>query len=524
VHASGVRGARADRRSLMPRCRPRPRRRLASIALLALACGAAAADDVTVYRLPPVAPERWEPYPDGSPDASTPLAARWRDGLCLESPGGAFGVRLGGRAQVDASAFTAGPGPDLPAADGGLNPPLTGAANLRRARLRIEGRMHDVYEWVGECDFANQLTVFNEAFPTRTAEGPLVALNDFWLQIRDLPLAGTIRIGNQKDPFGFEHMTSSRWIGFMERSFAMDAFEGPFNEGFLPGIRLLDRSADGRLIWSVGEFKNTANPFGFASSSGGSLTTGRLVYLPVHSETEGRVLHLGVAGRTMGLNSLPTRIDPETGLPTGPLVRSVRFRSRGSIRNGPPGPLNSIYADSGLLAGDWQNMAGVEFAAADGPWTVQSEWFGSWLLDGVTTGVDPINSGRQPPPGTPVGTVFYQGCYAEVLYCLTGERRRYDAVEGCFDRLLPDRPFRAGRGAGPGAWQIGARYNYLCLSDGEVNGGVLNGVTLGLNWILTPQARLVFNYDLTHRQYENLEGDSGRGLINGFGTRLGFDF
>jgi phosphate-selective porin OprO/OprP len=485
--------------------------------------GVAIAEAPAVRRLPPIPAAGPDRIGDGMRGAAPPLVARWREGLCLESPRGDFRIHLGGRAQADASAFTAGPGPGEAPEDGGLNPPLSGAANLRRARLRIDGRMNEVYDWAGECDFANQLTVFNEAFPTRTAEGPLVALNDFWLQVRDLPL-GTLRIGNQKDPFGFEHLTSSRWGGFMERSFSMDAFEGPFNEGYLPGIRLLDSSPDGRIIWSIGEFKNTSNPFGFANSSGGSLTTGRMVYLPALDEREGRIVHLGVAGRTMGLNSLPTQIDPETGLPTGPLVRSVRFRSRGSVRNGPPGPLNSIYADSGLLEGDWQNMLGLEWVVADGAWTVQSEWFGSWLLGGVTTGVDPVNAGRQPPPGTPVGTVFYQGCYAEVLYCLTGERRQYDAAEGCFDRLVPDRPFRAGRGAGPGAWQIGARYNYVGLSDGQVNGGVLNGVTLGLNWILTSQARLVFNYDLTHRQYEDVSGDSGSGFIHAFGTRLGFDF
>lgn len=71
---------------------------------------------------------------------------------------------------------------------------------------------------------------------------------------------------------------------------------------------------------------------------------------------------------------------------------------------------------------------------------------------------------------------------------------------------------------------MGLRYNYLCLSDGEVNGGVLNGMTLGLNWLLNPNARLVFNYDFTHRDFVNAAGEDGSGGINGFGTRLAFDF
>ncbi|MEI6256344.1 MAG: porin, partial [Planctomycetota bacterium] len=88
-----------------------------------------------------------------------------------------------------------------------------------------------------------------------------------------------------------------------------------------------------------------------------------------------------------------------------------------------------------------------------------------------------------------------------------------------------------------GAWQVGARYNYLCLSDGQVNGGVLNGMTLGLNWLLNPNARVYFNYDLTYRDFVSTPwkkdstgavvpgtSSNGSGFINGFGTRLAFDF
>jgi phosphate-selective porin len=87
-----------------------------------------------------------------------------------------------------------------------------------------------------------------------------------------------------------------------------------------------------------------------------------------------------------------------------------------------------------------------------------------------------------------------------------------------------------------GAWQVGLRYNYLCLNDSGVNGGILNGMTLGLNWMLNPNARVYFNYDLTHRDFVSTPwGKSngvvvpstsynGSGFISGFGTRLAFDF
>jgi len=38
------------------------------------------------------------------------------------------------------------------------------------------------------------------------------------------PWVGNVRIGNQKPPISFEHMTSSRFLNFMERSLGFDAF------------------------------------------------------------------------------------------------------------------------------------------------------------------------------------------------------------------------------------------------------------------------------------------------------------
>ena len=472
------------------------------------------------------------PTPPPAAADQLPLFASWRNGLELASPDGDFAFAIGGRVQLDASGFTAGDGPAATPAAGGLNPPLSGAANLRRARLRAGGRLYESFDWASEFDFANQMTQYNVSFPTLVGPGSFPAMNDLWLQIRDLPILGTVRIGNQKDPYGLEHIGDSRWLTLMERSFSQDAFEGPFNDGYLPGIQLLNHAADGRVAWYVGEFKNTANPFGFANSSGGSQTVGRLVVLPVFDPDNGRVLHLGMSGRTMGLASVPSQIDPVTGTPTGPMIRGVRFRSRGDIRNGPPGPLNSIYADAGLLTGDWQNMLGVELAAASGPWSMQAEYFGSWLYGAATTGIDPINSGLQPPPGTPLGTVFFQGGYLEAAWFLTGESRSYDLSLSRFGRPVPRHNFyrlrdpdRAGRiRTSIGAWQLALRYNYLCLDDGEVHGGVLNGMTVGINWLLNPNARLYFNYDFTYRDFTNFAGADGSGGINGFGTRLAFDF
>ncbi len=466
----------------------------------------------------------------------------WKDAFQAESAHKDFRVKIGGRTQVDAVAFTAGPNAWQRPDQGGLDPSLADTVDLRRARFRIEGRMYELYDWACEYDFANQINVNNAVFPTERDSGPLTAVTDLWLQVREVPWLGIIRVGNQKDPYGYEHLTSSRWLNFMERSFAQDAFEGPFNNGFLPGIQILNSNEEGNLGWQIGQFKNTSNPFAYSNSSGGSMTVGRLVYLPVFEDEGRKLLHLAMSGRTMEPRRQYLAFDPATGQPIGTAVSAVRFRSRGSIRNGPPGPLNSIYADTGVLAGSWQNMIGLEFVGNNGPWSFQSEYFGSWLYQARTTNAGPYaTNGFQPPPGTKVGTVYYQAGYAEVLYFLTGESRTYSKLEYRFDRPVPHNNFYAFRdGSGSrrlrvseGAWQVGLRYNYLCLDDSGVNGGVLNGCTLGLNWLLNPNARVYFNYDCTYRDFAstpwNKDGTpgtsyDGSGWIHGFGTRLAFDF
>ena len=484
-----------------------------------------------------------EPYEVGS---DLGLRSLWDNGLTEESAHKDFRVKVGGRTQIDSSAFSAAPGPNQLPYEGGLDPGLSDTVNFRRARFRIEGRMYEVYDWAAEYDFVNQINVNNETYPTERDAGPLTAVTDLWLQVRQLPILGTVRIGNQKDPYGYEHLTSSRWLNFMERSYAQDAFEGPFNNGFVPGIQIMNSNEEGDIGWQVGEFKNTTNPFGFSNSSGGSMTVGRLVYLPVFEDEGRKLVHLAISGRTMEPRRQYTSFDRKTGVPIGDEITAVRFRSRGDIRNGPPGPLNSIYADSGLLQGNWQNMIGLEFVGNSGPLSFQSEYFGSWLYNARTTSAGGVNTnGFQPKPGTNVGTVYYQSGYAEVLYFLTGESRTYSKIEYRVDRPIPHNNFYAFRdrsarrnqwNISEGAWQVGARYNYLCLNDSGVNGGVLNGVTLGLNWLLNPNARVYFNYDLTHRNFVSTPwtktdgvvtpGPSynGSGFINGFGTRLAFDF
>jgi phosphate-selective porin OprO/OprP len=81
-----------------------------------------------------------------------------------------------------------------------------------------------------------------------------------------------------------------------------------------------------------------------------------------------------------------------------------------------------------------------------------------------------------------------------VSYFLTGEHRSYSKNKGAFDRVKPKQNFGLDKEKGWGAWEIAGRYSYLDLSDGGISGGELDDFTLGVNWYLYPNVRIMGNY------------------------------
>lgn len=447
----------------------------------------------------------------------TALTAKWNNGLELQSKNKDFKVHVGGRTQLDTSFFNGDQYLEVPSSLGGINgslsgggsQPLTDSIQFRRARLRVDGTMYEQIDFAFEYEFLNDVSVASPTATSNALATTAPAATDLWVNFNSLPILGNIKVGNQKNPIGMEHIQSSRFLDFIERSFNQDLFYGPFNNGFSPGLMAWDMLLDDRATYSAGVFaanmNSGTNIFGYGLNNEWVYSF-RGTLLPYY-ETDGRYLvHIG--------SSYEHRAADDG---------HVRIRTRGNIRNGPPGPFNAVYADTTYLQAENQDLLNLEAATVWGPWMLQAEYCFSYTYDAVQTVnvAAPVNR----------GTVVSHGGYIEMLYFLTGEHRAYSKERGAFDRVVPfANSFRVlghngGICQGWGAWQVGIRYDHADLNNAGINGGMLDAVTLGVNWFFNPNSKLQFNWDYTHRGdvTTNL-ATTPSGEVFGFGTRLAVDF
>jgi phosphate-selective porin OprO/OprP len=426
------------------------------------------------------------------------MSARWNNGLEVASKDKSFRIHVGGRWHFDTAWLNPESNINSTTLPGGVE--YRDGVDFRRARLRIDGTMYENIDFAMEYDFGNGLRSRNGS-GTGFQDSNITAVTDLWLQVK-MPI-GNLRIGNQKEAIGFEHAVSSRFLPFMERSFNQDTFYGGFFNGFTPGASLTKNIWDDRASWNIGIYKPTENVFGFTTNEEDYAVTGRVTGLPIYEQQGRQLLHLGFSARQA------TTYDGR-----------IRYRTRDAIRAG----LSTqwpVPADVSLF-GDTYQQLNAELAAVNGPWTLQAEWLVNLVQDAqASVGGAPV--------GPPLDNLTYHGGYVQLLYFLTGESDTYSLERMAFDRMKPIEnafwlPGDCGNVFGRGAWQVGARYNYLDLNDEGINGGQLHNVTLGLNWFWNPNTKWQFNYIATHRDVDDTAFAGGSGWIHGGGFRFAQDF
>lgn len=167
--------------------------------------------------------------------------------------------------------------------------------------------------------------------------------------------------------------------------------------------------------------------------------------------------------------------------------------------------LATDFVDTGRFTADFANLINPELAIVYGPFSLQTEY----------TFAD-INHKR-----STIGSNDFTGFYVYGSYFLTGEHRKYERKNGALGRVKPNKNFYWGRGMG--AIELTGRYSKLDLSDRTIDGGKLDDITLGVNWYLNPDTRVMLNYVRAKAVLSNI-GDTRDGNANLLAMRFQIDF
>lgn len=407
--------------------------------------------------------------------AADTLRAYWDEGLEWDSKDGRFHLEFGGRIMTDFG-FWASDDEDVEAVvnDGD---DLDDWTEFRRARLFTSGKLYNKsITYKAQYDFGGGDADFKDVkigFP------------------KLLGGIGTLTVGHQKEPFSLEELTSSKYITFMERALP-NAFSPGRNTGFKVGNDVLNE----RVTWAVGLFDDT-DGFGEDEGDGDWATTARLTAAPLYADDGAKVVHLGVAGSLRSVDGDETDFD-----------------SRPEVHESPK------FVETGDIMADQTTLLGLESAVVYGPFSLQGEWMQSDVdTDGDMFYDDPT----------------FDGFYVYGSYFLTGEHREYDLGDGAFDRIKPHQ--NAFEDGGLGAWEVALRFSNLDLTDGLITPasdpfespfdegpekktpGELDNVSVGLNWYLNPNTRLMFNYIVADVDRGEVDED-----VSAFLTRFQIDF
>ena len=305
---------------------------------------------------------------------------------------------------------------------------------FRRARIYLSGTIYNDVEFKVQYDFA----------------GGDADFKDVYMGLKNVPHVGNIRVGQMKPPFSLEQLTSSNNITFLERSLA-HAADPPRNVG----VMVYDDMLDQRMTWAAGVFRQT-DDYGDGTGGRAYTATARITALPWYEDEGKKLLHFGLGYAHLNFE------DDE-----------IRYRAR------PESHLAPRLVDTGTFGAEYGDLIGAEAALVHGPFSVQAEY------------VHALMQGR----GWRVHDPHFWAASVQASYFLTGEHRSYKTSTGTWGRIKPRKNFTwNGDDDGPGAWEIAARYSHLHLNDGGVDGGRLRDFSLGLNWYLNPNMRVMWNY------------------------------
>ena len=327
--------------------------------------------------------------------------------LVIAADDGTFAARISGRVHADANFYGSG------VVD------HESGAFIRRARIGVSGYVRN-WDYAITFDNATDSADLKDAYLAREL-GP-----------------GRLVIGQFKQFQGFEELTSSNEIAFIERSHVSNAMTAR-------AIGVGYHGMHGRIGYAVSGYNlREASDGGTRATDDGIGFVGRLHTAPILRD--GRALHLGIS------YAHERSSDSGAGIRLRPAGRSDEGRF--TLFDIP-----GERADVGRL--------NLEVAGVVGPFAAQAEW--------LTGSADGDNAPSDD----------FSAAYAQVSYALGGGTpRRYDPLAG---RMRNPRS-----GGGLGAFELALRWQHAERDD--VPGAELQTVDAGVNYYVNDNVRFMLNY------------------------------
>jgi len=395
---------------------------------------------------------------------------------------GLFTMSIRGRAHLDMASY------NLDAADtahlaamGGGDKGLSSGANFRRGELGVEGTFMRDFGYKANFQWGNS-----------GIEG-YARIKDLYLTYSGIkPI--TLWAGAIQTPMTLDDSTSSNDITFIERAAAANLATGI-------------AAGDGRLSWGV--TAATSNLYGSVFYTGDTVGDGSTSARTSNSKSavvsrfafafqpnDKSNVHVGASGTYS--------FDPNT--------TSFSFSERPELRVDKTSIINTGAINSPV---DSAYAVGPELAANYGPVKVQGEYY--------FYGVNRKNSALPDPR--------FDAWYVQASWVLTGEQYKYAMDPAAYKGVKPSSPFTFGGGIG--AWELAARYSQADLNfhddrtagNGGVAGGLQDVITVGLNWYMNNNVRLMFEYQDVSIDKRSSAGGAKNSLdYNAIASRLQFNF
>ncbi len=310
---------------------------------------------------------------------------------------------------------------------------LTNNFRVRRGRIRLDGTLYKYLDYRVEADFGQSTAILTDAY---------VELR-YWPEFK-------VRGGQFKIPFSFEELTADIYIDFVERSIMNNMVPSRDVGVMLHGVLL-----DGMVEYAAGIFNGAGQNTEETNDS--KDFAGRLLVRPFKSLNIPLLRQFHLAGHI-------TQGDQDSGLSLRGRTDSTTFTF-----------FNRVPTRGDRL------RYGVEAVYAYGPFGLYGEFIQSEEeRKGLGAG------------GKDLDDVTGRGWYVAASYLVTGEEK----VHGKAPKVKPANP----RTGDFGALELAARYAQLEFSSDSPlpaplpAGNKLDALTLGVNWYLSPNVRLMFNW------------------------------